>query len=57
MLLWDTVMIALMIGSTIAFCFWARVRCAGNDGKASGFTQQQTSYSLSRGTADRGEYR
>jgi len=52
--LWDTVMIALVIGSTIAFCFWARIRC---DGKASGFTQQQTSYSPSRGTADRGEYR
>ena len=24
--LWDTVMIALVIGSTIAFCFWARIR-------------------------------
>ena len=43
--LWNTVMIALVIGSTIAFCFWACIRCAGNDGKASGFTQQQTSYS------------
>ena len=37
MALWDTVMIALVIGSTIAFCFWARIRCAGNDGKASRF--------------------
>jgi hypothetical protein len=24
--LWDTVMIALVIGSTILFCFWARIR-------------------------------
>jgi len=26
MALWNTVMIALAIGSTIAFCFWARIR-------------------------------
>jgi len=26
MALWDTVMIALVIGSTILFCFWARIR-------------------------------
>ena len=24
--LWDTVMIALVIGPTILFCFWARIR-------------------------------
>jgi hypothetical protein len=24
--LWDTVMIALVIGSTVAFCCWARIR-------------------------------
>jgi hypothetical protein len=24
--LWDTVMIALVIGSTILFCIWARIR-------------------------------
>jgi hypothetical protein len=30
--LWDTVMIALVIGSTILFCFWARIRATGGDG-------------------------
>jgi len=25
-------MIALAIGSTIAFCFWARIRATGGDG-------------------------
>ena len=30
--LWDTVMIALVIVSIVAFSFWARVRAAGNDG-------------------------
>jgi len=25
-------MIALVIGSTIAFCFWARIRATGGDG-------------------------
>jgi hypothetical protein len=29
--LWDTVMIALVIGSIIAFCFWARIRATGID--------------------------
>jgi len=24
--LWDTIMIGLVIGSSIAFCFWARIR-------------------------------
>jgi hypothetical protein len=28
----DTVMIALVIGSTIAFGLWARIRANGNDG-------------------------
>jgi hypothetical protein len=30
--LWETVMIALVIGSTIVFCFWARIRATGDDG-------------------------
>jgi hypothetical protein len=30
--LWDTVMIALVIGSTILFCFWARIRATEGDG-------------------------
>jgi hypothetical protein len=30
--LWDTVMIALVIGSTIAFSLWARIRANDNDG-------------------------
>ena len=30
--LWDIVMIAFAIGSTIAFCFWARIRATSNDG-------------------------
>jgi hypothetical protein len=30
--LWDTVMIALAFGSTILFCFWARIRPSGDDG-------------------------
>jgi len=25
-------MIALVLGSTIAFCFWARIRATGGDG-------------------------
>jgi hypothetical protein len=29
---WDTVMIALAIGSTALFCFWARIRATGDDG-------------------------
>jgi hypothetical protein len=29
--LWDTVMITLVIGSTILFCFWARIRASGGD--------------------------
>jgi hypothetical protein len=29
--LWDTVMIAVVIGSTILFCFWARIRATGGD--------------------------
>jgi len=28
----DTVMIALVVVSTVAFCFWARIRATGNDG-------------------------
>ena len=32
MTLWDTVMIGLAIGSTILFCFWARIRATGGDG-------------------------
>jgi hypothetical protein len=30
--LWDTVMIALVIGSTILFCFWAHIRATEGDG-------------------------
>jgi hypothetical protein len=30
--LWDMVMIALVIGSTIAFCFWARIRATRSEG-------------------------
>ena len=30
--LWDTVMIALVIASTSAFYFWARIRATGGDG-------------------------
>jgi hypothetical protein len=29
--LWDTVLIALVVGSTILFCFWAHIRAAGGD--------------------------
>jgi hypothetical protein len=29
--LWDTVMIALVIGCTILFCFWARIRDTRRD--------------------------
>jgi len=32
MSLWDTVIIALVIGSIIAFGVWARIRAAGSDG-------------------------
>jgi hypothetical protein len=31
--LWNTVMIALVIVSTILFCFWARIRANGGDGQ------------------------
>jgi hypothetical protein len=30
--LWDTVLIALVIGATILFCFWARIRATEGDG-------------------------
>jgi hypothetical protein len=30
--LWDTVMIALVIMSTILFCFWASIRATRGDG-------------------------
>jgi hypothetical protein len=30
--LWDTIMIALVIESVIAFCFWARIRATGDRG-------------------------
>jgi hypothetical protein len=39
--LWDTVMIALVIGSTIAFCFWARIRATGGDSRDWGGTDDR----------------
>ena len=31
MTLWDTTMITLAVGATIAFCFWANTRASGDD--------------------------
>ena len=31
MTLWDTTMISLAVGATIAFCFWANARATGGD--------------------------
>ena len=31
MTLWDTTMITLAVGATIAFCFWANARATGGD--------------------------
>jgi hypothetical protein len=42
MTLWDTVMIAVVIGSTILFCFWATAK--------SRFLLQSCSAKMSRGS-------
>jgi hypothetical protein len=41
-------MIALVIGSTIAFCFWARIRATGGDVRNKGLVAKTQTAEISK---------